>query len=619
MEESELHTFRPTLEEWNDLPRYVEGLAAGGARSGIVKLKAPAGWEPDLQPKEDRYNPSQLDLTITRPLQQTIRPTSTAGAFQSTSKVTPPISVERFARLAVGERQVTPPHESYTQLEQIYWDYERLDRTDDAVYGADVPGSLIAADRKIWSRPEEPQLFTEMIEQLVGPEKAYLYFGMWRATFSWHIEDMDLYGVNYLHYGAPKTWYCVPPEDGHKLERAVAGLFPHWRSLCSNFLRHKICMVSPQLLRQQGVRVTKVVQEERDLIVVFPHAYHAGFNHGFNIAEASNYGTPSWVEHGKRHRACACSDRDSAFRVDMEPFIAAYQPGMVAAWRAGRDEAPHPNDSPALVRVWQFCTALVDGESVLPSELLARLELPAQPVQPAPAPALLAVAPPTPPRENSPPQQPAPTLKDKTEYLTTICKLQLRHLKQFREILQEFCQVELFLQERDGVNEDEFEYTGDLENSGESALPEDTAEEVEVVLTPGELRKTLKCAKIKLPRQRTVMKSHLENLPNIVEDQSLLKKRKHNSSSADIVQKTGFADISAAELDAKRSKFSCRYKHNMWPCKKCSGCVRPDCGTCVYCLDKPKFGGRNIQKQKCVLKKCSNPVVRYCDYCTWNI
>ena len=50
--------------------RYVEGLATGEARSGIVKLKAPAGWEPDLQTKEDRYNPSQLDLTITRPLQQ---------------------------------------------------------------------------------------------------------------------------------------------------------------------------------------------------------------------------------------------------------------------------------------------------------------------------------------------------------------------------------------------------------------------------------------------------------------------------------------------------------------------------------------------------------------------
>ena len=43
----------------------------------------------------------------------------------------------------------------------------------------------------------------------------YLYFGMWRATFSWHVEDMDLYGVNFLHFGAPKTWYCVPPQVGY--------------------------------------------------------------------------------------------------------------------------------------------------------------------------------------------------------------------------------------------------------------------------------------------------------------------------------------------------------------------------------------------------------------------
>lgn len=35
-------------------------------------------------------------------------------------------------------------------------------------------------------------------------------------------------------------------------------------------------------------------------------------------------------------------------------------------------------------------------------------------------------------------------------------------------------------------------------------------------------------------------------------------------------------------------------------CGQCSGCQVPeDCGVCTNCLDKPKFGGRNIKKQCC--------------------
>ncbi|KAJ8347766.1 hypothetical protein SKAU_G00263550 [Synaphobranchus kaupii] len=37
------------------------------------------------------------------------------------------------------------------------------------------------------------------------------------------------------------------------------------------------------------------------------------------------------------------------------------------------------------------------------------------------------------------------------------------------------------------------------------------------------------------------------------------------------------------------------------------GCQVPDdCGVCTNCLDKPKFGGRNIKKQCCKVRKCQN-------------
>lgn len=39
-------------------------------------------------------------------------------------------------------------------------------------------------------------------------------------------------------------------------------------------------------------------------------------------------------------------------------------------------------------------------------------------------------------------------------------------------------------------------------------------------------------------------------------------------------------------------------------CGICNGCTASDCGLCTFCLDKKKFGGPNIIKQACKLRKC---------------
>ena len=85
--------------------RYVAHMEAQGAHlAGIAKIVPPSQWQPNDKPKDQRYNPSTMKFKIENPLQQTIKPTPTMGAFESTSQKMPEISIEKFVKLATSER-----------------------------------------------------------------------------------------------------------------------------------------------------------------------------------------------------------------------------------------------------------------------------------------------------------------------------------------------------------------------------------------------------------------------------------------------------------------------------------------------------------------------------------
>ncbi|XP_072571296.1 methyl-CpG-binding domain protein 1b isoform X2 [Paramormyrops kingsleyae] len=47
-------------------------------------------------------------------------------------------------------------------------------------------------------------------------------------------------------------------------------------------------------------------------------------------------------------------------------------------------------------------------------------------------------------------------------------------------------------------------------------------------------------------------------------------------------------------------------------CGMCSACLHTtDCGTCDFCIDKPKFGGSNKKRQKCRLRQCQRQAMRH--------
>jgi jumonji domain-containing protein 2 len=311
------------------MTRYDYGIAKITMPEGFSKLEGIAKDRTARGP-EWQQGTKLGDMKLPSPMTQVLR--GLGGIYEYTFLDNSPMTATEFRDKADKyiESQLGSNYKdlSIEQLERKFW--KRLGPTmQPAMYGADMEGSLFDQDddcsgfnvSKLQSCLQLLLLDQDDDETggIPGVTTPYLYFGMWASVFCAHTEDMNLLSINYLHAGAPKIWYAVPAgEDSQRFEHLMEANYQHARKDCPEYLRHKRSMVSPAILKKAGIPFTTTVQYPGDVIVTFPGSYHAGFNTGFNIAEATNFAVPEWIPYGKKANVCNC--RPDSVRIDMNKF-----------------------------------------------------------------------------------------------------------------------------------------------------------------------------------------------------------------------------------------------------------------------------------------------------------
>ena len=189
------------------------------ADDGAIRDEAPA-TAPKLEPVGGEFDGD--DRTSTKPKGRQPKSVSSRRKYnrRAAADVVDEAAFKSFNYRITNQAEFTP--ERCEELERAYW---RGLTNNSPLYGADMPGSLFDETTTSWNVAKLENLLDVLGQKLPGVNTAYLYLGMWKSTFAWHLEDVDLYSINYIHFGAPKQWYSISQEDARRFESAMKSGF----------------------------------------------------------------------------------------------------------------------------------------------------------------------------------------------------------------------------------------------------------------------------------------------------------------------------------------------------------------------------------------------------------
>ncbi|KAF3581915.1 hypothetical protein DY000_02035273 [Brassica cretica] len=274
---AEAPVFYPSLEEFEDTVAYIEKIRPSAEPYGICRIVPPLHWSPPFRLKEKRiWENTKFHTRV-----QNVELLQNREPMKQKKKKSKGRKRKRNARVADDV--------------EVY-------------YGADLENKVLGSgfergETSGWNLNNLPRLSGSLLSfergDISGVLVPWVYVGMCFSTFCWHVEDHHLYSINYNHFGEPKVWYGVPGTHATSLEKAMRKHLPDLFEETPDLLHGLVTQFSPSILKDEGVPVYRAVQRAGEYVLTFPRAYHAGFNSGFNCAEAVNVATVDWLSHGQ--------------------------------------------------------------------------------------------------------------------------------------------------------------------------------------------------------------------------------------------------------------------------------------------------------------------------------
>ncbi|XP_045542128.1 protein Jumonji [Papilio machaon] len=196
-----------------------------------------------------------------------------------------------------------------TDIEQIYWKMVLLAQDHICVNNASIDtgeeGYGFTKDQRdtYGKHPWNLKVLSQnsgnvlrFLGPVLGVTVPTLHLGMVFSTSCWHRDPHGLPWIEYMHTGPGKIWYGIPDEQSDNFRRAVELLCPTSCQNKSIWLPSDITMIPPDLLLQNNVSMSRVVQEPGQFIVVFPKAYSCSIATGYTESESVYFATNSWLE-----------------------------------------------------------------------------------------------------------------------------------------------------------------------------------------------------------------------------------------------------------------------------------------------------------------------------------